>query len=81
MAAVSTQAPQSVHGVTGEPQAGPSSAVLEASYKRLHPKSYFSRYVSKGYRPDGRKLVGWRDVSINTGERLALGECSKAEGA
>ena len=49
------------------PQAGPSSASAAAVYKRLHPASYLSRYLSKGYRPDGRKTAGWRDVSVNLG--------------
>lgn len=53
--------------VDGSAQAGPSSASAAAVYKRLHPASYLSRYLSKGYRPDGRKTAGWRDVSVNLG--------------
>lgn len=57
--------------VDGPAQAGPSSASAAAVYKRLHPASYLSRYLSKGYRPDGRKTAEWRDVSVNLGEPAA----------
>ena len=48
--------------------AGPSSAAT--IFKRLHPEQYLSRFIDKGYRPDGRKLRAWRDVSVNTGTFL-----------
>jgi exosome complex component RRP43 len=56
-------------------QAGPSTPTVAADdagnraevFKRLHPDEYISRFLAQGYRPDGRKLDGWRDVSVNVG--------------
>jgi exosome complex component RRP43 len=56
-------------------QAGPSTPTTSADdagtraevFKRLHPDEYISRFLAQGYRPDGRKLNGWRDVSVNVG--------------
>ncbi|WWC92051.1 uncharacterized protein L201_007005 [Kwoniella dendrophila CBS 6074] len=49
--------------------AGPSSIPGSSAevFKKLHPSQYLSRFLTKGYRPDGRKIKGWRDVSINVG--------------
>ncbi|KAB5594156.1 Exosome complex component RRP43 [Ceratobasidium theobromae] len=45
-----------------------SRADLDAStFQRLHPRSYFERFIAEGYRPDGRKAETWRDVLINVG--------------
>ncbi|KAF8602638.1 hypothetical protein BDV93DRAFT_443830 [Ceratobasidium sp. AG-I] len=45
-----------------------SRADLEAStFQRLHPRAYFERFIAEGYRPDGRKVDSWRDVSVNVG--------------
>lgn len=41
---------------------------LQASiFQRLHPRAYLERFLAEGFRPDGRALDGWRDVSVNTG--------------
>lgn len=50
--------------------AGPSTspATQAAVFKRLHPDQYLQRFLAQGYRPDGRKVSAWRDVSINVGE-------------
>ncbi|CAE6432187.1 unnamed protein product [Rhizoctonia solani] len=46
----------------------PSVVDLEAStFQRLHPRTYFERFIAEGYRPDGRKVDTWRDVRINVG--------------
>jgi exosome complex component RRP43 len=37
-------------------------------FQRIHPDQYLTRFLDKGYRPDGRRIDGWRDVSINVGE-------------
>ncbi|OCF34454.1 exosome complex component RRP43 [Kwoniella heveanensis BCC8398] len=52
--------------LTSASSTAPSSASAEV-FKRLHPSQYLSRFLGKGYRPDGRKVGGWRDVSINVG--------------
>ncbi|WVQ76534.1 hypothetical protein IAR50_006204 [Cryptococcus sp. DSM 104548] len=39
-------------------------------FKRLHPAQYLSRFLASGYRPDGRSVSAWRDVSINVGSIL-----------
>lgn len=50
------------------PAAGPSSAAAAAAvFKRLHPDQYLTRFLDKGYRPDGRRKSAWRDVSVNVG--------------
>ena len=56
-------------GPSSPPRSSPAtdSATAAAVFKRLHPESYLARYVAEGYRPDGRKITDWRDVSINTG--------------
>jgi len=52
-------------------QAGPSTVTTPGEraevFKRLHPDEYISRFLGEGYRPDGRKLNGWREVSVNIG--------------
>lgn len=53
-------------------EAGPSNApVAQVSaaqvFKRLHPRSYLAQYLDSGYRPDGRKVGEWRDVSVVPG--------------
>jgi hypothetical protein len=54
-----------------ENEAGPSTTTTAGEraevFKRLHPEEYISRFLAEGYRPDGRKLNGWRDVSVNIG--------------
>ncbi|KAG8689455.1 hypothetical protein FRC11_002513 [Ceratobasidium sp. 423] len=46
----------------------PSRVDLEAStFQRLHPRTYFERFIAEGYRPDGRKADSWRDVRVNVG--------------
>ena len=48
-----------------------SHPLSSQTFKRLHPQAYLERYISEGYRPDGRKLgsssESWRDVSVNPG--------------
>ncbi|QRW16551.1 3' exoribonuclease family domain-containing protein [Rhizoctonia solani] len=47
----------------------PSRVDLEAStFQRLHPRTYFERFIAEGFRPDGRKVDAWRDVRINVGD-------------
>jgi exosome complex component RRP43 len=58
MAAVTVEASQP------DAHAGSSAAV----FQRIHPDQYLTRFLDKGYRPDGRRIDGWRDVSINVGE-------------
>jgi hypothetical protein len=77
------RSPPSVHSMTtlAEPAAGPSSAPISApsttipnssleaaTFRRLYPRKYLSRFLEEGYRPDGRKVVGWRDAAVNAGE-------------
>jgi len=45
-----------------------STSTSAAVFKRLHPAQYLSRFLAKDYRPDGRKIRGWREVSINLGQ-------------
>ncbi|KAF6748991.1 ribosomal protein S5 domain 2-like protein [Ephemerocybe angulata] len=41
---------------------------LQASiFQRLHPRAYLERFLAEGFRPDGRALDAWREVSVNTG--------------
>ena len=53
-------------------EAGPSTSTTSGEraevFKRLHPDEYVSRFLSEGYRADGRKLNAWRDVSVNIGK-------------
>lgn len=51
-------------------QAGSSSKEsLQATvFQRLHPRTYLSRFVEEGFRPDGRELGDWRDISVNVGK-------------
>jgi exosome complex component RRP43 len=60
--------------VVVENEAGPSTTTTPGEraevFKRLHPDEYISRFLAEGYRPDGRKLNGWRDVSVNIGMLL-----------
>lgn len=55
-----------------EPEASSSRTQTQAEkaeiFKRLHPDEYLERFLAQGYRPDGRTVDGWRDVSINTGK-------------
>lgn len=56
----------------GEPSSAAStSASAGAIFRKLHPESYLQRYLAKDYRPDGRQVREWRDVSVNTGASLA----------
>ncbi|KAL7422627.1 hypothetical protein Q5752_001918 [Cryptotrichosporon argae] len=49
-------------------QAGPSDAAAAAAvFRRLHPDQYLSRFLARGYRPDGRKLAASRAASVNAG--------------
>jgi exosome complex component RRP43 len=48
---------------------GAAAAVV---FKRLHPARYLEKFLAEGYRPDGRKVRGWRDVSINVGKFLVI---------
>lgn len=54
-----------------ENEAGPSTTTTPGEraevFKRLHPDEFISRFLAEGFRPDGRKLNGWRDVSVNIG--------------
>ncbi|BEI85830.1 hypothetical protein CcaverHIS002_0601170 [Cutaneotrichosporon cavernicola] len=45
--------------------AGSSSAA--AVFQRLHPDQYLTRFLDRGYRPDGRRKDAWREVSVNVG--------------
>ncbi|PAV21441.1 ribosomal S5 domain 2 [Pyrrhoderma noxium] len=37
------------------------------TFRRLHPRAYLERFLSEGFRPDGREIADWRDVSVNVG--------------
>lgn len=41
-----------------------------AIYRRLHPKAYLERFLVEKFRPDGRELDEWRDISVNVGESM-----------
>lgn len=43
-------------------------ALRASIFQRLHPRAYLERFLAEGFRPDGRALDGWRDVSVNVGE-------------
>lgn len=67
---------------TSMPEAGSSRSQTQAEkaevFKRLHPDEYLGRFLAQGYRPDGRKVDGWRDVSVNIGApRLGLAPLSR----
>ncbi|ORY35877.1 ribosomal protein S5 domain 2-type protein [Naematelia encephala] len=56
------------HAAAASETAESSSAAsvnAAAVFSRLHPDQYLSRFLSKGFRPDGRTVRDWRDVSIN----------------
>lgn len=36
-------------------------------FRRLHPHAYLDRFLSEGFRPDGRTPEEWRDVFVNVG--------------
>ena len=38
------------------------------TFRRLHPRAYLERFLSEGFRPDGREIADWRDVSVNVGK-------------
>lgn len=38
------------------------------TFRRLHPRTYLERFLNEGYRPDGREVGDFRDVSVNVGE-------------
>lgn len=42
-----------------------------ATFRRLHPKAYLERFIAEKFRPDGRELNEWRDISVNVGESNA----------
>jgi exosome complex RNA-binding protein Rrp42 (RNase PH superfamily) len=45
-----------------------SDAALKAAiFQRVHPRVYFSAFVTEQARPDGRAFDAWRDVSVNVG--------------
>ncbi|KAK8850343.1 hypothetical protein IAR55_004261 [Kwoniella newhampshirensis] len=55
-----------------QPEASTSSGATSAAaaatvFQRLHPSQYLSRFLAQGYRPDGRKVRSWREVSVNVG--------------
>lgn len=64
--AVAVAEPPVSAGSSSQPTSTGEGSTLEV-YKRLHPDSYLSRFLSDGYRPDGRTIQAWRDVSINCG--------------
>lgn len=37
------------------------------TFRRLHPRAYLERFLAEGFRPDGREVGDWRDVSVNVG--------------
>lgn len=39
------------------------------TFKRLHPRAYLERFLAEGFRPDGREVDDWREVSVNVGMR------------
>ncbi|KAH8118854.1 ribosomal protein S5 domain 2-type protein [Phellopilus nigrolimitatus] len=46
----------------------PQDSSLQAeTFRRLHPRAYLERFLSEGFRPDGREKDDWRDVSVNVG--------------
>ncbi|WWD20524.1 hypothetical protein CI109_105000 [Kwoniella shandongensis] len=68
MAATATSsAPAQPEASTSTAAASTSAAAAAAVFQRLHPSQYLSRFLSQGYRPDGRKVRSWRDVSVNVG--------------
>lgn len=64
MANSMTTGPASPEASGSRPQTQAEKAEV---FKRLHPDEYLDRFLAQGYRPDGRKVDGWRDVSINIG--------------
>ncbi|WRT70494.1 uncharacterized protein IL334_007492 [Kwoniella shivajii] len=66
MALATSQQPTAESSTSAVPSSSSGSTSAEV-FKRLHPSQYLSRFLSKGYRPDGRKVRAWRDVSINVG--------------
>ncbi|KAK4686418.1 exosome complex component RRP43, partial [Tremellales sp. Uapishka_1] len=67
MAATMSQQPVASTSSIPESPTQPSAAAAAATFKRLHPTQYLSRFLAQGYRPDGREVLGWRDVSVNVG--------------
>lgn len=60
---MSTPAPTAAKVPSSEEQ----EALQASIFQRLHPKAYLERFLAEGFRPDGRVLHGWREVSVNTG--------------
>ncbi|KAJ3529558.1 hypothetical protein NMY22_g8956 [Coprinellus aureogranulatus] len=55
---------------------------LQASiFQRLHPRAYLERFLAEGFRPDGRALDVWREVSVNTGALRLDRSISTADGS
>ncbi|KAF8651091.1 hypothetical protein AX16_004891 [Volvariella volvacea WC 439] len=58
-----TPAPSSISNLPKEEQ----EALKAAVFQRLHPRTYFERFLVEKVRPDGREFGEWRQVSIVTG--------------
>ncbi|TFY70628.1 hypothetical protein EVG20_g2365, partial [Dentipellis fragilis] len=48
------------------PQPKDESALTAQIFQRLRPRVYLERFLAQGFRPDGRTLDAWRDVSVHT---------------
>ncbi|KAA1477745.1 hypothetical protein DENSPDRAFT_933896 [Dentipellis sp. KUC8613] len=61
-------APTSTSASTSNPPQEKSDPELTAQiFQRLRPRVYLERFLAQGFRPDGRTLDAWRDVSVHTG--------------
>ena len=52
---------------TSAPKKTEQDDLRAATFKRLHPKVYLERFLAENFRPDGRQLDVWREVSLIVG--------------
>ncbi|EJD01703.1 uncharacterized protein FOMMEDRAFT_88508 [Fomitiporia mediterranea MF3/22] len=59
-------APSASATTTPQPQSVDTELQAE-TFRRLHPRTYLERFLNEGFRPDGREVADFRDVSVNVG--------------
>lgn len=66
MAAITSEPPNiGLSNVTTSEQ----DALQASTFQRLYPRVYLERFLSEGYRPDGRTPDAFRDITVNVGQR------------
>ena len=54
-------------GTSNNDKSANSTATTAETFRRLHPRTYLSRFLAEHIRPDGREPSDSRDLSINVG--------------